>query len=802
MATHYAVEYFRYTESTNTAEVWLDPNDEELVAQERYVFSNGPFELPHDLATGRTLQHEPSIQSLGKFKNSIDPFRDNLGVAFESDTQIALSNIHRYFDDIYNKYIWLNQPLKIYSWSPELDNFTDSKKIFDGTITDSDFTDQSMKFSATNFAYKLRTLLGLDKFTDADGSLTDSSRYKSKRLLYGRVNGSKCTTIDALADGYDFSGTISGTSGSKTITASSGVLKQLDNGATLTFLIADEPIELKVDNIVSDNVFTISESLKVSFSGITPTIQPERPNYYTNRNWHVAIGKLFEVNTTISTVFNGGIFTVPNTTDFNVGDILIWKKGTADETHRTIRRISGNQVTLTQFLPEVPSIGDSIDKIPIIDVFSGTSKYLYQRVGTDRDFNFTNTTSDCIINFEQDAELKVTLPQSIDGTISSASGRNLVVTGGAFTKQLRSRDWIRLLDNDGDLGYYEVLKVIDDNNLTIRDTAFSGTWVASQTLEAKVVDYLDDDSDVAVNCYGKQDTVGNWIKYPAMVVQDLLGRAGITNIDTTSFDDVNEQAYYITSLKLPLSHQGTEVDIRTAIGYMNKSFLMSLFEKNGLVTLDMLNAQRPSANQVPVTDFDAFGDVTIKTETDLYKDIQLNYNHFDVSSNSADSGFEVANSDVSLTQKLIGIDTTKIVDVYMYGDMYAQTWANRFNWFHSRSQQIITVNGRLNLVDFTVHDRVLIQFDRNPLKIGQTDSNYKVAMVTSTVRNGEDVTLVLNDISDWFSVCASITEDTALDYDTSTTKDKAIDGYITSDDFFLSNGANDDDETFQINKIN
>jgi len=802
MATHYAIEYFRYTESTNIVEVWTDPNDEEIAGRERYLFSNGPFELPYDLDSARSLQHQPLIEQLGKFKNSIDPFRDNLGVAFESDTQITLSNIDRYFDNIYNKYIFLNQPLKIYSWSPELDNFSDSRKIFDGTITDSDFSDQKVTFKATNFAYKLRTLLGLDKFTQADGKVTDSSLYKPKRLLYGRVNGSKCTTIDALGSGYEFSGTISGTSGSKLISASGDVLKQMDEGSNLTFVVADEPFEVRVDSIVDDTNFIISENLTVSFSGVKPLIEPDRPNYHTNRNWHVGMGKLFEVNTTISQVFNGGVFSVPDAKDFNEGDVLIYKKGTVDETHRTIRRVSGNQVTLTQFLPQIPSVGDTIDKVPLIDVFNGTTNFLYQRVGVDRDFNFINDDDNCIINFEQDAELKTTLPQSLDGTITTASGRSLTVTGGSFTKQLRTRDWIRLLDNSGDLGYYEVLKVIDDNNLTIRESGFSGSWLVGVSLECKVVDYLDDESNVAVNCYGKQDANGDWIKHPAMVVKDLLNRAEITNIDTSSFDDVDNQAYYITSLKLPLVHQGSEVDIRTAIGYINKSFLLSLFEKNGLVTLDMLTAERPNVNQVPVTDFDAFGDVSIKTETDLYKDIQLNYNHFDVSPNSIESGFEVVNSEVSLTQKLIGINTTKVVDTYMYGDTYAQTWANRFNWFHSRSQQIITIDGRLNLVDFNVHDRVLIQFDRNPLKIGQADSNYKVAMVTATTRNGEDVTLTLNDISDWFSVCASITEDTALDYDASTIKSKALDGYITSDDFFLCNGTNDDDETFQINKIN
>ena len=802
MATHYAKDYFRYRKESNTANLWTDPNDEEIAARERFLFSNGPFSLPFDLDTGFKVQHEPLVTSLGKFKNSIDPFRDNLGIAFESDTKINLENIARYFDNIYNKYIWLNQPVKIYSWSPELDNYSDNRKIFDGTITDKDFTDQNVTFNATNFAYKLRNLIGLPKFTQADGSVKDSDLYKPKRLIYGRVNGNKCIPIDALKDGYEFSGTITGSPSSKTVTASGGVLKELDEGSTLTFLINDEPFDILINKIIDDQTFEISQNPSVSFKDITVLVEPTRPNYYSNRDWHVSTGKLFEVNTQITTVVNAGIFSIPDTKDFSVGDTIIWKRDTVDETHRTIRRISGNQITLNQFLPEVPKPTDTIDKLPIIDVFNGTTRYLYQRVGLDRDFDFTNNDDDCIIHFESDAELNATLPQSLDGTIVSASGRSLTVTNGKFITQLRPRDWIRLLDNDGDLGYYEVLKVIDDNNLEIRESAFSGVWTAGNELQRKVVDYFEDDSDIAVNCYGKQDSDGNWVKYPAMVIKDILDRAGVTNLDTASFDDVNEQAYYITSLKLPLEPLGKEVDVRTAISYINKSFLLSLFEKNGQVTLDMLTAERPNVNDVPLTDFDAFGDVDIKTDTDLYKDIEVRYQHFDVSSNSDTDGFDSVNSEVSLTQKLIGIETTKVIDVYMYGDSYAQIWANRMNWFHSRSQQVITIDGKLNLVDFNVHDRVLIRFDRNPLKIGQVDSNYKVAMVVSTLRNGENVTLKLNDLSDWFTVCAGITEDTALDYDNSSIQDKALDGYITSNDYFLSNSANDDDETFHINKIN
>jgi len=467
MATHYAKDYYRYKEESNSVDVWHDPNEQEIIAKERYLFCNGPFQLPFDLDSGRKLQHAPLLTSLGKFKNSIDPFRNNLGVAFESDTKVGLSNLNRYFDNVYNKYVWLNQPLKIYSWSPELDNYTDSKKIFDGTITAADFTDKDVKFGATNFAYKLRQLLDLPKFTEADGKLTDSALYKPKRLLYGRVTGNKCTSIDALGDGYQFSGTITGTAGSKTVTASAGVLKELDNGATLVFTIGDEEFEIGVDNITSDTQFTSSEELPVSFNSISPLVQPARTNYYTNRNWHVATGKLFEVNTTVSTTINAGIFLIPDAKDFKAGDIVIWKRGTSQETQRRIKRISGNQITLTQFLPDVPQVGDTIDKIPLIDVFNGVTKFQYQRTGNDRDFTYTNNEDDCILHFEDDAELKTAIPQSLDGTIVSVMGRTLTVTGGSFTEQLRDRDWISLVDNDDDLGYYEVLKVVSNNVLVM-----------------------------------------------------------------------------------------------------------------------------------------------------------------------------------------------------------------------------------------------------------------------------------------------------------------------------------------------
>ena len=45
----------------------------------------------------------------------------------------------------------------------------------------------------------------------------------------------------------------------------------------------------------------------------------------------------------------------------------------------------------------------------------------------------------------------------------------------------------------------------------------------------------------------------------------------------------------------------------------------------------------------------------------------------------------------------------------MYGDKYALVLANRFNWFHSRSQQVFTVKGKLNLIDYNIHDRVFFR---------------------------------------------------------------------------------------------
>jgi len=797
---HFAKDYFRFNLAGNSVDVWTDPIDDFVFQRARFLFSDGPFELPFDLDLGVSIQLEPRLSGLGKLKNAIDPFRDNLGISFETNTNVKLNNEDGFFDEIYNRFIWLNQPLKVFSWSPELDNVQEAKKIFDGLITNPDFNERVVGFNATNFAFKLRDFINLPKFNETDGNLRDSSVNKPKRLLYGRTNGVRCTTLDALGEGFTFSGTITGVEGEEFVNISAGALTELDEGGEFNFEIAGVPIELKIDRILSDTSVQLSEFLDVSFTNITPIIVPERPNNFTNRNWHVSIGKLFEVNTTITTIVNARIFDIPDATDFNPGDVLIWKFGTVDETHRTIRRISGNQIFLTQSLFEVPKTGDPIRKIPLIKVFSEEKNFLFQRVGTDRDFTFTNNDNDFIINFEDDAELKATIPRFLKGTIVTAIGRVLTVTGGNFTDELRSRDHIRLKNNNVDLGFYEVLSIIDDDNLEVR-RPFSAAWVNGLPLERKVVDYLQDNSPVGVDCYGVQDLLGKWIKYPAQVINNILSRVGVTNIDQSSFDGLNDQVYFITSLKLPLKFQGKEPDARTAIGYLNKSFLMSLFEKDGLVTIDALNAQRPAATSVPISDLDTFGEISIKTDTDIYKNIQLNYNHFDISPTTNNSGFKNEKSDVTSFQDVIGIDTSKEIDSYMFGDEFALLLANRFNWFHSRSQQVFTVRGKLNLIDFTIHDRVLVNFARNPDKIGQQNSKFKVAMIIETIRDGKDVTLVLNDLSDWFSVVGAVTENTANDYDNSPNQERAINGYITSNDLFLSDGSNIDDDTVDINKI-
>ncbi len=801
METHFAEDYFRYDEIKNIVNIWFFEADSVILERRRFLFADGPFRLPYDLDSGIEIQHEPRLKSLGALKNAIDPFKDNLGVAFESSTTISLNNEDRYFDDIYNKWIWLNQQMKVYSWSPELDNFTDALQLFDGIITNPDFSNNQVKFSGTNFAYKLRSLIGLPVFSDADGSITDSTRNKPKRLLYGRTDGVKCTTVDALNNGYQFSGTISGSESSPNITASAGLLDELDIGAKIKFTIDEVDYEFSVEDITSDTEFVLSEDLTVGLTDQAIIIEPDRPNYHTNRDWHVGIGKLFDISTTITSVVDARIFEIGNVTDLRVGDVVIYQKDTPGETHRTISQINGNTIFLNQALGSLPTLGQTINKIPLFRVFSGNTEYRYQRTGTDRDFNFTNNSSDCIVHFEPDAELKATLPQNLTGTIVSASSRSLEVSGGNFTSQLRSRDWIRMKNNNNDIGYYQVLKVVDNNNLEIRDSGFSVHWLAGESLERKVVDYLQDDSFVGVDTYGIEDSDGNWLKYPAMAVKDLLSRVGVTNIDQSSFDDVNEQLYFTTSLKLPLDSLASEPDARTAIGYLNQSFMMSLFEKNGLVTVDIINGDRPAVNSLPITDFDAIGNVDIKTDTDIFREVRLNHNHFDISTNSNESGFDTTNSDPTVVQQNNGVTTTKTVECYMYDTGFAQILANRYNFFHVRSQQVFTIKGKLNLVDYNVHDRVIIDLDRNPNKVGQADNKYKVLLVVETIRDGKNVTLKLNDLSDWLSVCCPISESDQPDYDATDDKQKAINGHITSNDHSLCNAANDDDETFEINRI-
>jgi hypothetical protein len=170
---------------------------------------------------------------------------------------------------------------------------------------------------------------------------------------------------------------------------------------------------------------------------------------------------------------------------------------------RTIRRISGDQVVLTQVLSPVPDVDDVITKSPVYDVYYGNKKLVL-----DRDYTITNTT-EAIIEIDPLAEFNIAPIKSVAISLTfTNSSRSVTTSADVDLKTLfKSRDWIRSNDITHQV-WYEILTVAE-KSITLR-LVYAGSTATNQA-KKKEPNYIEDGSLITVSCVGIERD-GEWIK--------------------------------------------------------------------------------------------------------------------------------------------------------------------------------------------------------------------------------------------------------------------------------------------------
>jgi hypothetical protein len=800
-----------------------DPVANSLYVSYKFFFANIPVNLPHSITTGESVHYDSRIKSIGSLKLELD--FEQTGISLETNSSISLENNDGYFDSIFDPLIWENGTANFWSWSDDLPT-SEAKLIYKGIITDKAFSPTEVKFTLKDELSKLKQPLVVSRFSALDGEVDNSILDTPKRVVLGKVDNLRTVGVDKTLTGYPITGTISGSAdtnllsgtisgiatsntinglgtsfttqisagqklkvitplveysytvntvtsntvltitGTVSVTFSNALGRNADvennivtgtGTAFKTLLSPNDKISLtvnstlytyKVRSISSDTSLLLDDEITATFTGVSATNFPEIPYRGKNRSWHIAGHKLREYSVNITVVNNATNITVDNISDIEAGDYV-----TILGSSYLVKRVSNNMITLNQALATTPVVSDTVTKIPVQSVSVGTTQYII-----NRDFTVSNTSTDAVINFNSLAEFNVTNSNNPTISFTFTSGSPNVTTSSTtvdLSTILSPRDWIRAKSITTPT-WYEVLSV-NTSSLVLRVNA---TANFTGTIQYKKPDFINDDSLVTVSCLGLESG-STWIRYPSQVVKWVLDYSGLTNQDAASFTQAAEDCKFLMSLYYPKSI-GSEIPaLRDIITEVNKSVFGSLFLNNSFnYTYNILNADKPESLTV-VKDEDIIN-FSVTTKTNIINSLILKYGPY-VDLDAQVETFKTIIADSAFVNEAVESKQRLEVTSYLYKLEDAQIISERWLFFRSLTQSVVSLNAKLNFSLNTLNDVLLLDLSRLYKRFGSS-SKRKVGIINSISKNGDSTSVQINDLGNVFSRVPAMAPDTAADY--------------------------------------
>jgi len=764
----------------------LDPKKHRIVVTYRLFFSNRPIDLPFDLDTGNDVHYEGRINSNSPINKQLDD--EQIGIVLETSTSIGLENTDAYFDDIYDVLIFENCLVNIYLFS-EILPLSEKKRIFSGIVQNKSFSDSSVRLSCKDFVYNLRKNTESENFTDSDGDVPERFLFTPKRKVFGQLDQLRCVPTDSVLDGFALTGTISGAASSKIITGTgTSFLDECSPEDNLIYNDGNQNYRFGVASVDSDTQITLNNELEITVSGII-TNKPNSPWRKKNRTWHIAGHKLRSPATTVSYAVTARRFELADATDFLDGDLV-----NVGGLNTFISRVSGDNVTLTAALPTgIPTIGAAVTKNPLRKAYLDG-----EEIFIDRDWLVLNTSTDAILQLDVLSEFNIAQAVGISLTLDFTNGsRSITVNGADYTTQLSTRDWIRS-DDISHTTWYEVLSVdyddaTNDTTVLVR-TSYAGSTTSTNG-ERKNVNVIDDQSIVAVDCIGMENSSGEWIKTGSNAVRELIkSDGGLSNINEASFSEANLETPYIISYATPSRIGGPIKQIRSVIEDINKSIFGSLvIDGNQDFKYEVLSPKKPS-DLLTIFDDDILKISSVRSRNEIIRKVNASYKFFSDKFTGDDSKllYQYTNEFVD---DMIGSTRELDIDLYLYSLTDATVVSQRYAFYNSLSQSTITVSGKLNLSLLELNSKINLKLDRIPKRFGGRDRQ-KIGIVNKVSRTAEGATVEINDIGNTFSRVANIAANTANDFTSADNSEKIVNGYICDNDSLVPDTSSDN-EMFQ-----
>ena len=750
--------YVRMSDDSN-------PNANDIVGYYRLFYSNGPFDLPYDLASGASVPYLPYLKSNSAITKALD--EEQTGVALESSTKVTLHNTDGHFDEIFDTLIFENKSIKIYSWSPVI-AASQARLLFSGEIQDKSFSPASIGFSCKDYIYRLREFLNLGLFSSSDGNLPESLIDKPKRRIYGQVDGLKCAPVSNTLSGYSLTGTLSATVGTAVYTGvGTAFLDELSPGDELITTLALETISVTVESVDSDTSVTVSDDTITAFTAQTVSASPAIPWRKQNRNWHIAGHKLREPTTTIASATQPNRIVLTDGSDMFDGDLI-----DIDGFDVNIKKITGNEVRLRQNIPTgTPSGGEAVTKNPVSKAFINKNESFI-----NTDWTLTNST-EAILNFTNLAEFNVASRRVLPGSNTFTNGSRTVSASGVnFTDYVQPRSWVQS-DDLTHTTYYEVLSV-SESTITLR-VAYAGANNTGASY-MKNPEFIADDSLITVNCIGYESS-GNWIKTASDAVNHILTNdASATDINAASFTEADSDAPYILSMAIPETVGGKIQNINKTISKINESVFGSLvMNTNFELSYNILTPDKPEA-LTALEQWDIIGEPRVRSRNEIVRKVTLNYRPF-VDRFTGEDSFKVTSHTSDFVDTYVGSRQESEVTAYLYSASDALEIAERKSLYNSLSQSMVTVKGKLNLSTFSLNDKIWINLDRIYKRFGGRDRQ-KIGVVNKVTLDGSSTVLEFNDFGNIYNRVMSITPNTANDFTSATASEKIKNAYVLDND--------------------
>ena len=743
-----------------TINVGANPKTKDISVTYRLFFSSAPVNLPYDLSSGAVVEWEPYVISIGSIGQQLD--EEQTGVVLESSSSVDFVNSDGRWDLIFDRYIFENQEIKFYSWFPNIP-IAEKVQLFAGVIESKSFSDSKVSLRVKDFVYKLKNKLNLGLFSEADGIILPSILGTAKRRVYGQADYVKTISLDATLGGYSITGALSATIATNILTGvGSFFLSQLSPGDELLFSIGGVSEKIAIQSIESNTSLTLGKIIDYSISSLSASVKPEISSRYKNRTWHVTHHKIRNPSVSITQVIANNRFLTNSTIDFLAGNEI-----TVNGVQATIRRVSGNEIVTEAAISPLPSIGNTIQRLPISAVYFGSKKLVYLR-----DYLITNTT-ECKVVLENLAEFNIVEQVGLPTNLIFTSGTRSITTVASVDLRtiLKSRDWIRSASlNEPD--FYEILEV-KEQEILLR-TAFAGTS-GTKTSYHKNIEYIDEESLITVNCLGR-DVAGSWIKTASDAVRDLvLNDAEFSVVDEASFTKANADCDYILSLVIPEDVGQNYPIVRDVITKINESVYGALYgNASQTIAYSIFNSTKPESMAV-IQDDDILS-FSIQSTQKIINEAKINYRPY-VDIYSGNPAFETLTHSSSFVDKLIGIKSTEEKTLYLYEDDKALIMAQRLCFFRSLASSVVTIKSKMNLASVTVNDKLYLSLDRLFKRYAGSDKR-RIGIVSGVKKDGFGCEISLSDLGNIFNRVMSIAPNTTLDYLSASDDDRVKWGFI------------------------